>query len=227
MGFLKQWWRVGGACGILFLVLFIVGSSLQGAPPTRTDPVSEIRSFWVEDGESYLTGDYIIGLGFMLFFIPFVSGLSSLLGRAEGDPRMWSRIVLVGGILFLGLAAGSGAFWTALAFGDVAENASDDTIILLMDLSTGADHFIPAGLAIMVLPAALVMLQTRVLPLWLGVLTLIEAVLAILAPLAILADDPNDSVLGFLPFLGSGIWILVTSIVMVLKKDAPPAGAVA
>jgi hypothetical protein len=220
---LNQWWRVGGACGILFLILFIVGASLQGEPPMRSDPVDEIRAFWVDDGESYLTGDYIIGLGFILFFIPFVSSLSGLLGIAEGAPRMWSRVVLGGGILFLALAAASGAAWTTLAFGDVAENASDDTIVLLMDLSTGADHFVPAGLAIMVLPAALVMLRTRVLPLWLGVLTLIEGVLAVLSPLAILADDPNDSVLGFLAFPGAAIWILVTSIVLVRMKEAPAA----
>jgi hypothetical protein len=189
----------------------------------RTDPVDEIRAFWADDGQTYLTGDYIIGLGFMLLFFPFVSALSGLLGVAEGGVRMWSRLVLAGGVLFLALAGASGAPWTALAFGDVAENASDDTIRLLMDLSTGADHFVSAGLAVMVLPAALVMLRTRVLPIWLGVLTLIEGVLAVLSPLAILAENPDDSVLGFLAFPGAGIWILVTSIVLVLKKEAPAA----
>jgi hypothetical protein len=223
---LNQWWRVGGICGILFLVLFIVGSILQGEPPMRSDPVDEIRAFWVDDGESYLTGDYFIGLGFMLFFVPFVSSVSGMLGVAEGGVRMWSRIVLGGGILFLALAAAAGAAWTTLAFGDVAENASDETIVLLMDLSTGADHFVAAGLAIMVLPAALVMLQTRAVPIWLGVLTLIEGVLAVLSPLAILAEDPNDSVLGFLAFPGAAIWILATSIVLILKREAPVAAAV-
>ena len=220
---LRQWWRLGGICGILFLVLFIVGASFQGQPPAYDDPVEEIRAFWVDDGEAFLTGDYIIGLGFILFFFPFVSALSGLLGIAEGGPRLWSRIVLVGGVLFLALAGASGIFWTALAFGDVAENASDDTIVLLMTLDVAAWHFAPAGLAIMTLPAALVILQTRVLPLWLGGLTLIEGVLATISPLAILADNPNDSALGWLAFPGAAIWVLVVSIVLVLKKEAPVA----
>ena len=37
----------------------------------------------------------------------------------------------------MALAAVGGAFWTTLAFGDVAENASDETIILIMGISTG------------------------------------------------------------------------------------------
>jgi hypothetical protein len=40
------------------------------------------------------------------------------------------------------------------------------------------------------------MWQTRVLPIWLAVLTTIEGVLAKIAPVAMLADSPEDSVLG-------------------------------
>lgn len=108
-----------------------------------------------------------------------------------------------------------------LGFGDVAENASDATIQMLMNLDVGASHFAPVGLAVMTLPAALVMVQTRVLPIWLAVLTLIEGILAVLAPSAILMEDPSDSVFGWLAWPGAGIWVLVTSIVLTLKKEAP------
>jgi hypothetical protein len=227
-GFISQYWRVGGACGIAFAVCFIVGAALsEGEPPTWDDPPAEIRAFWADDGQAYLAGDYIIGLGFMLFFFPFLSALTSVLGAAEGGSRMWSRIVFGGGVLFLALAAAQGIFWTTLAFGDVAENLSDESLTLLMTLDVGAQHFPPAALAIMVLPASLVILLTRVLPLWLGVLALIEGVLGLLGPLAILADNPNDSVLSFLAFPGAGIWILITGIVLILKKEAPAVAAAA
>jgi hypothetical protein len=222
MSFLtRQWWRVGGICGILFAIMFVVGASMQAEPPMYNDPIDEIRTFWVEDGDDWLTGDYIIGLGFILFFFPFLSALTSLLGNAEGGPRMWSRLVFGGGILFLALASATGLFWTTLAFGDVAENASDETIQTLMNLDVGASHFALVGLAVMTLSAALLMFQTRVLPIWLAVLTLIEGVLAVLAPSAILAEDPSDSVLGWLAWPGAGIWVLITSIVLALKKEAP------
>jgi hypothetical protein len=224
--FVRQWWRLGGICGILFLVTFIIGGAVQGESPTYSDPVEEIREFWVNDGEDYLIGDYIIGLGFMLFFFPFLSALRGLLGLAEGGGQMWSRVVFAGGLLFLALAAADGIFWTTLAFGDVAENASDDTINLVMALDVGAAHFIPVGAAVMTLATAIVIFQTRALPLWLAGLSLLEGVLAIIGPLSILADDPDDSVLGFLPFVGAAIWMLATSIVLVMKKDAPSAAGV-
>ena len=140
---------------------------------------------------------------------------------------MWSRIVFAGGVIFLALAAAQGIFWTTLAFGDVAESLSDDTLTLLMTLDVGASHFPPAALAIMVLPAALLILTYRALPIWLGVLTLIEGVLGVLGPLATLAENPNDSPLAWLAFPGAAIWVLATSIVLVLKKELPTAASTA
>jgi hypothetical protein len=224
MAFMKQWWRLGGVFGILFIVLFIIGAAFQGEePPMYDDPVDEIRAFWVDNGSDYLTGDFIIGLAFVLFFLPFVATLSSLLGAAEGEPRIWSRLTFGGGILFLALGATAGIFWTTLAFGDVAETLSDEELVLLMSLDIGGSHFVPAGLVAMILPAAVVMLRTRVLPLWLGVLTLIVGVIAAISLLGIAADDPTDSVLSFVAYPVSAIWVLITSIVMLVKKEAPAA----
>jgi hypothetical protein len=162
-------------------------------------------------------------LGFILFFLPFASALRSLLGVAEGGVQMFSRISFAGAVLFIALAGAEGAAWTSLAVGDFAENASDDTINLLMSLDMAGSHFLPAALAIMALPSGLVMVQTRVLPIWLGALTLIYSVLAIVSSLSILADNPEDSAVGWIGFVGGAIWILLTSIVMVTKKDAPAA----
>jgi hypothetical protein len=224
---MRQYWRVGGACALLLLVMFIIGAVLQGGePPMFDDPVEEIRAFWVENGDDYLLGDYIIGLGFILFFFPFLSSFRSLLGAAEGGMQTWSRIVFGGGILLFALAGASGIFWTALAWGDVAENASDDTIQTLMWLDVAAWHFMPAGMAVMALSAALVILQTKVLPVWYGGLTLIYGVIAIISPLSILSDDPDDS-FGWIVFPASAIWLLVTGILLLLKKDAPMAATMA
>jgi hypothetical protein len=226
-GIMRQWWRVGGVCGILFLVLAIVGGAIQGTTPTYPDDsVEEIRAYWVDDGENFLIGDYIVGLGFILFYFPFISALRSLLGIAEGAPQMWSRIVFAGGLLFIALAAAAGFFWTTLAYGSVAEDASDETIQLLMALDIGAYHFLGAGFAIMTFPAALVILRTGVLPMWHGVLTLIAAVLATLSLLAILAENPDDSPLSWIGFLAAAIWVLITSIVLIMKKEAPVAAPV-
>jgi hypothetical protein len=219
----RQWWRLGGVCGLAFIILFIIGVIVQGETPTYGDSVEKVRAYWVDDGETYLIGDFIVGLGFILFFLPFASALRSLRGVAEGGVQMFSRISFAGAVLFIALAGAEGAAWTSLAVGDFAENASDDTINLLMSLDMAGSHFLPAALAIMALPSGLVMVQTRVLPIWLGALTLIYSVLAIVSSLSILADNPEDSPVGWIGFVGGAIWILLTSIVMVTKKDAPAA----
>jgi hypothetical protein len=219
--FIDQWWRVGGLCGILLVVFFIIGAILQGGePPTFDDPVEEIRVFWAENGNDFLLGDYIIGVGFILFFLPFISSLRSLLGAAEGGAQMWSRIVFGGGVLFFALAGAGSAPWTTLAWGDVAENASDDTLLLLMWLDVAVNHFVPAGMAVFALPTAFVILRTRALPLWHGILTLIFGAIALLSMLSILADDPDES-FGFIAWPALGVWVLVTSIVLILKKEEP------
>jgi hypothetical protein len=223
---MRQYWRVGGACALLLLVMFIIGAVIQGGPPMFDDSVEDIRAYWVDHGNDYLVGDYIIGLGFILFFFPFLSSFRSLLGAAEGGMQTWSRVVFAGGILLFALAGASSIFWTALAWGDVAENASDETIQTLMWLDVGAVHFMPAGMAIMALAAALVILVTKVLPLWYGLLTLVYGVIALLSMLSILSDNPDDS-FGWIAFPASAIWLLVTGILLLMKKDAPMPGTVA
>jgi hypothetical protein len=222
----EQWWRLGGICGILFIVTFIIGSVVQGSTPSYGDATADVRSYFVDHGNKYLAGDFIYGLAVLLFFFPFASALRSLLGVAEAGVQMWSRLVFAGAVLFLAIAAAGGAMWTTLAFGNFAQTANDETINLLMALDVGSWHFIGAALFLLSSPAGLVIWQTKVLPTWLAALSLIYGVLALISLLAILADNPDDSVLGFIGFLGGAFWILITSIAMIMKKEAPvPATA--
>jgi hypothetical protein len=225
-GFMAQYWRVGGVCGLLFIILIVVSSIFQGEPPLFDDPVDEIRTYWVENGDDYLVGDYIGGLAFVLFFMPFVSALRSLLGSAEGNSQMWSRLVFAGGLSTLFLGAVTSIFWTTLSWGNVAETASDETLVTLMYLDVTATHFIPPAVALMTWPAAVVIFQTKVLPLWHGALTLLVAVVSLLSALAIMADNPDES-FGWVTFPALGIWMLATSIVLILKKEAPGVAPVA
>ena len=219
----KQWWRLGGICGVLFIVVFVVGVLIQGNTPTYGDPTDEIRNKWVDNGNAYLVGDYITTLGVILFFFPFVSALRVFLGAAEGGSQMFSRVVMVGAVLFVALGLATGASWSTLAFGDFAKNASDDTLKTLMGLNTAGTHLIFVGTSIMALSTAAVIWQARALPMWLGALSLIYGVLASLAPLSVFSNNPDDSVFTGIGFLGAGIWFLAVSITLTLHKDAPQA----
>ena len=86
--FTQQWWRIGGACGIAFIIVFIISIAFEGESPTYDDPIEEIRAYWESDGETYLITDYLRGLATMLLILPFLVCLRAYLGRAEGSPEI-------------------------------------------------------------------------------------------------------------------------------------------
>jgi hypothetical protein len=127
---MRRWWTAGGISGLLFvIILIVVGAGIQGGAPVYDEGVDEIRAYWVDDGGSYLTGDYILGLAFFLLYIPYLVALRTLLGNAEGGSQICSRIAFVGGLMVIVLAATAAVSWTTLAL--AAEQLSDESIMLL------------------------------------------------------------------------------------------------
>lgn len=73
-------------------MLFVVGAVvLQGEPPAYDASLAEVRRFFTDNHTRFLVGDYLAGLAFLLLFLPFVVGLRSLLGTAEGGPPRQAR----------------------------------------------------------------------------------------------------------------------------------------
>ena len=224
--FWRQWWRLGGAAGIVFVVVFVVGVALQSEPPVFDDPVDEIRADWVNDGQQYLVADYILGLAFALLYVPFIATLSELLGRAEGGPRIWSRVAFIGGLIIMLWGAWSSVFWGALAFGDFAATASDETLQTLMALDYYAVMGMPLAFMVFIGGTTLVIAQTGIFRRWLVIVGAIESVLAALAPLAIFSASSSSffDVIYLIAFLLLPIWILILGILMVrLRAEPAPA----
>ncbi len=226
--FFDKWWRLGGVAGILFLIMFIVGIAVQGDSPNLGDPAGEIRAWFADNGKQYIAGDYLIGLAFVLFFLPFLSSLRGLLAAAEGGPAVWSRVAFTGGLLFLIFGAVSSFFEVTLAYGfGVLESGDEGTVKTLMYLdqvafNTGALFIVP-----LMLGASLVTLRTGVLWRWLPLLALVAIVFAVIFGANSLSSDPDGALggIGFIAVLATSLWILLTSINMILKKDAPAAAA--
>src|SRR3989337_2492401 len=150
--FFDKWWRVGGVAGILYLVMFMIGIILQGGPPNFDDPVNEIQDWFTDSGKQYIAGNYLISLGFVLFFLPFLSSLRGLLASAEGGAAVWSRVAFASGLLFLVFGATASIFWGALAFGfGVVEEGDEGTVKTLMYL----DAYAFSGLFMVLVPLLL------------------------------------------------------------------------
>ncbi len=227
-GLWSNWWRVGGVAGILFLVFFIIGIIIQGDLPTFDDPVDETQAWLTDNGEQYLVGDYIISLGFLLFFLPFLSSLRGLLAAAEGGAAVWSRVAFAGGFLFLILGAASSVFLGSLAYSfGMVEEADESAIRTLQYLDFFAVRGILFALTPFLLASSLVIWQTGVFWRWLGLVGLLVAVLAAIAGASYFDSDPEGAVaqIGFIAGPLGGLWLLVVSIAMIMKQEAPASAA--
>jgi hypothetical protein len=218
------WCRAGGAAGIGFVVVFIVGLVLQGEPPVVDDPVADIRRDWIADGQQYLVASYLLGLAFVFLFIPFVAALLTLLGRAEGDVAIWSRVCMFGAIATILWGAWSGMFWAALAYGDFAESASDETLRTLTVLDFTAVSGATLAYAVFIGGASIVIARTGVLWRWVAYLGGLAVALSVVAPLTILTTTTDGPLAGIelAAFLLFPLWVLLVGIAMLRQR--PVAG---
>ena len=223
--FWNQWWRVGGIAGILWIVLFIAGGFvLQGDTPSRDDSIDEIREYFTDDAETYLLGDYLIGLGFTLGFITYIVVLRRVLGGGLDWAGLLSRIAFVAGIITVIWGAVAGFFWGTLAIG-AAENEEVDEggIRLLME----ADVYAFAGL---VFPISLFLLAaggsiwlSGRLNRWLGLIGVIGGIAGFISAAWPIDGDEEGALasIGIITFVGALLFVLATSIALIMKNDPP------
>lgn len=220
-----NWWRMAGIDGLIWAVLFIVGAIvLQGETPSRTDSIESIRRYFVDDGNKYLVGDFLIMLGFIIFYVPFIIGFRWVLGGAEGKPAIWSWMAFSGGLMATIFGGVAGAGWAALALGLKDNPELDDgTIRLIMDMNAVAFSVVTLAVALFVGSAGLVIFRTGVLWRWLGIIGLVAAVLlAVGSAWPIDGDDEGAiAILGFIGLPATLIFVIISSVGLIMKKEAP------
>jgi hypothetical protein len=213
-------WRIAGISGILFVVLFIVGGGFSGDVPTYDEGGEEIAAWFAENSEEYLVGDFITGLGFVLFYFLFLGGLYAKLRAAEGDPAIFSRAALIGGILFpvAGLAGGIPLAGLALLEGDVSPDVAELAAATAFHGFTAAG----AGSAIIMGAAGILIIRTGAFWTWLGWLAVALALVAIVGSATSIENDPDGvlAILGFIGFIGFGVFVLATSVAMLQTREA-------
>jgi Domain of unknown function (DUF4386) len=181
----RIWPRLGAASGI-FYVSLLFGPSLVGG---------EVA------GRIELVG--------ILFLVPFLAYLSSVLRQAEGEGGWLSATVFGAGLVDLAIKLGSAA--PSVAAEQVKEGSPLDTV--LHDINDAS--FILSMLPLSVLAAAfaIVTLKTGVLPRWLGWMGAITSLALFANGMALEAEFGP----GFLVFL---LWTIATSAVLVRRAGA-------
>jgi hypothetical protein len=219
-----RWWRLAGLFGLGWFVLFAVGAIiLQGEPPAYDASVAEVRQFFTDNGTQFLVGDYLAGLAFLLLFLPFVVGLRSLLGAAEGGPQIASRLVLVGGLATVLVGDTATVFQDTLALGAGNPELQDATIRAFLYANAPAIAAIGLPAALFTFAASVVIWTTAVLWRWLAVVGVLAGVLLAVGAAFPIAADPTGPLwtVRFLSFIGLLVFVVSVSIGMLLRTEPP------
>jgi uncharacterized protein YjeT (DUF2065 family) len=199
--------------GAFFVVLAIVAFTISGEPPDVEDPVAEIVDHYVDNKDSVIFGAVLATIaGLMLIlFANFLRRTFTAAGEAPLAP-----VALVGAsIMAVGIAIDSTISFALAEAVDDIDPTSVQALQALWD-----NDFLPIALGTVtfLLGSGVSILQTGVLPKWLGWIAI--ALVAIgLTPL------------GWIAFLAGGIWVLVVSILLAVRGSsdtatpAPPPAA--
>jgi hypothetical protein len=227
-----RWWRLAGLFGLGWFLLFAVGAViLQGEPPAANAPTAEVRQFFTDHRTRFLLGDYLADLAFVLLFLPFVVGLRSLLGSAEGGPQLASRLVLVGGLATVLVGGTATVFQDALALGAGNPELQDATIRAFLDANAAAIAAIGVPAALFTVAASVVVWTTAVLWRWLAGVGVLAGVLLVVGAAFPIADDPTGPLwtVRFASFIALAVFVVAASIGMLLgagptaPTSTPPA----
>jgi hypothetical protein len=201
----SRWDRWGPIAGIVFVVLFVVGLSLNNIP-SADDSATKIVNFYNDGGDraQLIISSYLLWLA-GLFFFWFLASLRSRLLQVEGLPGRLTSIVFGGGLVFIAMLMVAAACFASVAgditFGD-EKFVGVDGARFLPEL--GYPILLIAGVfaAIAMIDAASVLImRTSVFPRWIAWFGFFAAIALLFAGF-------------FLPLIVLPLWVIFVSVAM-------------
>lgn len=210
---LRAWERFAPLAGVLAVVLWVVGVILVESSGTPGDEASaqELVAYYEEDSASILAGSFVFMLG-TAAFVWFLGSLRERIQWREGAGSRLAATTFGAGILTSAMMIAFVAPEAAAAFGsDQLDRALEPGAVDALAL-VGDGFFIGAEAALVVffLAAGVAALRSRALPAWLGWISIVFAVAAILPWIG-----------WAIVIWGLPLWVLVASIWMLVRPSAP------
>ena len=215
----SRWERLAAASGILFVVSLIIQGVLLGTPPKVDDSTATIAAYFTDHRTKLLASWYIVGLG-IVFFFWFLGSLRHTLTQAEGGTGRLSTVAFGAGVAAAALAMVTGGVQTALAF-KAAGEGNPAVVRAFFDLSNMVDTMTGFPLAAFILATSVVMIRTSAVSRWLGWAGLLVGLAILISSAAIFPESgplASKEVVGYIAFILFGVWLLATSIIMVVRK---------
>jgi hypothetical protein len=202
-----RWLPLTGAVAV---VLWVVGVFvLESVSPDDEEAAADILAYFDDESTTLLVGVFFFALG-TVFFVWFLGSLRAAFLTGEGVPGTATAIALAGGLgkaVFDLAVVGNTAAGALSAEEGLTPEAAQ--AIFWMDNT----FFVGAQMMALVFMAAsaLVVLQTRVLPVWMGWLAALIALGLLIVPIGWV----------FLLF-GVPLWVLLASVLLYLRTSALP-----
>jgi hypothetical protein len=208
-----RWERDAALTGVVAVVLWVIGAIIGETGASRPDEETpaNLLAWFEEEKNTILAGELIFVFG-VLFFIWFLGSLRATLFRAEGGVGRVTSIAYGTGMLAALALILQAAALLQPSFVDegVLSGEGAQSLSLLSDALFGV---VELTLVPMFVAAGLVILRTRVLPVWLGWASLLIAIVLLIIPIGWIG------VIFLFP-----AWVLVTSVLLWLReKDEAPA----
>jgi hypothetical protein len=202
-----RWLPLTGAVAV---VLWVVGVFvLESVSPDDEEAAADILAYFDEESTTLLVGVFFFALG-TVFFVWFLGSLRAAFLAGEGVPGTATAIAFAGGLgkaVFDLAVVGNTAAGALSAEEGLTPEAAQ--AIFWMDNT----FFVGAQMMAVVFMAAsaLIVLQTRVLPVWMGWLAALIALGLLIVPIGWV----------FLLF-GVPLWVLLASVLLYLRTSALP-----
>jgi hypothetical protein len=188
--------RTGAACGIVYVVLLMVGPSI-GGPTSRVAFSLEILGF--------------------LFFLFFLGSLWSALRRAEGGSGWLSLTAFGAGLMSVTIKVASAA--PVLAARHRSGGLDPQLARTLQDINDASFFLTFFPLAVLLAAFAIVAIHSGALPRWLGWIAAVMCVAFLAGGLAGSADLGSEW--AGLPMILFTVWVVATSVVLIRRAGEP------
>ena len=222
--------RFDAATGIGFAVLTVVAFLLPGTPPKADDPTAKIAAFLGDHRKEILVGNFLLGLGAVLF-LWFLGSLRSYLRAAEGGEGRLSAAAFGGGVAGIALLLPGGGVLNAVSFDLVKSGGASDELVRAVFDASGA-FFALAGLCFVAFFAAASCSGARsgALPPWAYWSGSAVAVIQVLGGFALFATSgffASGGPMAFIAPLAALAWIVAVSVLMMGRDGVPPVARTA
>jgi hypothetical protein len=211
--------RWAASTGIGFAVLLLVGGLISGSPKKYNASAADISSYLQDKHKEILIGGILFGIGYVLFlwFLASFAGMFRDAGQGRLATIMYGAGVAI--VALAGIGDGIGVALARLVYVDDPKTVQ--ALYGLQSFVVGRLFWVAAAFALATVLAAR---RSKAMPDWYAWLTLVAAVLFVLAGVALRSHgffSPSGA-MGFIGFLAIVIWIALSSVLLV-QKTAPAA----